>query len=414
MSFPYVSEKVEELYGVPAQGAMTEPRRLFESVLAEDLEPLEQSIRTSFRQGTPWSFQYRIRRPDGSLRWISAQSVPEYQSDGACLWSGLLLDHTQTKQAEQALARAKREAERAAAARGELVANVSHEFRTPLAGILGCLDMLGQGVSEARQKRLYEQMRASASILNGMISGLLDEAQINSRQLVIQRKSFSPRELAEDSVASVRVLAQNKGLALSHRIDGDMPPRFIGDSTRIGQILLNLLGNAIKYTEQGQIDVCVDAQQGDGLWHLAFSVADTGPGIDPAEQERIFGRHQRGEGSADDPGLGLGLDIIRPIARELGGDIRVESTPGEGSRFTLSLALPADSAPEADKVGGPVCPLPQKEACPGEEVLLVEDDSILGQVARFHLHNMGWQVSWVCDGAGALEAVIKECRRARS
>jgi signal transduction histidine kinase len=221
--------------------------------------------------------------------------------------------------------------------KSQLLANVSHELRTPLGVILGFAEMLSEGVLEPvteKQRDPLNNIIQSATSLNQMVNNLLDQARLEAGAVRLNITDFSPRKLMNQIHLQVNILAERKGLRLTSEVDPAVPDTLRGDITRIQQILLNLAGNAIKFTTQGQVDLRLLMPDSE---HWAIQVADTGPGIPPESQQIIFEPFRQLDGSPTRPhgGTGLGLSIVQQLTQYMGGEIKLQSEVGQGSTFTV-------------------------------------------------------------------------------
>jgi len=251
-------------------------------------------------------------------------------------------DVTVRQQAQDAQEHAREAAERANCAKSAFVANMSHEIRTPLNGVIGTLQLLEMTTLDSRQERYVQMARGSADVLLAQINDVLDFSKIEAGQMQLAAVDFNIATLAEETVTFFAQRAREKHIELIYRMDPRIESWVNGDSERVRQILINLIGNAIKFTESGEIEVridCADSETADGRGELTFSVRDTGPGICPTDQEKLFRSFSQLEDrkARQHGGTGLGLAICAQLCELMGGRIRVESREGAGSTFIFSL-----------------------------------------------------------------------------
>jgi PAS domain S-box-containing protein len=292
----------------------------------------------------------QIATPDGA-RWIAWREVvvrtgakTEVQSVGR--------DVTDRVEAERALADARDQAEAANRAKSRFLATISHEIRTPLNGILGMADLLLDTALTPEQTTYAKAVKNSGDTLLSLIEEILDLSKIEAGRLDLAPRVFDLPALIEETVELIAPRAQAKQLEIASYVDDGVPPRVEGDAARLRQVLLNLAGNAVKFTEQGGVAIIVEP--GNALDEIRLLVRDTGIGIAPQEQERIFGEFEQADSGASRRfgGTGLGLAISRRIIERMGGRIAVESAPGAGSTFQVVLTLPraggVDATPTPD------------------------------------------------------------------
>ena len=253
-----------------------------------------------------------------------------------------LRDVTSIKENESALAIARDEAMQANSFKSQLLANVSHELRTPLGIILGYTDLIvrkSYGDLTEKQVNILGRIKDSTQYLDGLVSELLDQAQLDSGKLQLSARPFEPREVLGSVCAQLSILAEAKELEFNYSIDENMPISIVGDSQRLKQILVNLISNAIKFTETGCINVNIAVVSAGAEWMM--QVEDTGPGIPEESISMVFEPFKQLANAHKSlrKGYGLGLSITRQLIRLMGGNIALESALGKGTTFTITLPL---------------------------------------------------------------------------
>jgi PAS domain S-box-containing protein len=374
---------------------------------------------STISSGKPWRGEICNRRKDGSLYWVDTTIVPAFDASGRIeRFVALRLDVTANKAAEAQLHAARAEAQAASASKSEFLANMSHEIRTPMTAILGYTDLIATDHECGREQRLeyVETIKRNGEHLIALINDILDISKIEAGKLSTESLPTSPIQLVQEVLGLMDVKAKAKGLTLEARFATPIPESIETDPVRLRQILVNLVGNAVKFTEVGRVTLAMHCDVASE--RLRIDVIDTGIGMTPEQQSRLFGAFVQADSSTTRKfgGTGLGLRISKRLAEMLGGDIEISSAQGRGSTFSVAirtgpLGSTAFVSPRSTHSSAPRPALPSRPN-PGDEhsltglrILLAEDGPDNQRLIAFHLKKCGASVSIVENGRQAIAAL---------
>ncbi len=387
----------------------------------DDRERTRDAVECSIAERTPYNVDYRTVNPDnGDVTWVRAIGRTFYADDGTpSRFDGVTLDVSNQKQVEASLKESEqrfREMADTAAAANEsksmFLANMSHEIRTPMTAILGYAELLMDLIHQEDAVRHLQTIRNNGNYLLDIINDILDLSKIEAGNVDVACERFEPHRLIEDIRSIMDIRAQERCLELEVLYDGTLPRVIHSDAKRLKQILINLIGNAIKFTHQGKVQICVrfDAE----TRHFQFDVIDTGIGISTEQRERLFKPFAQGDStvSRNFGGTGLGLVISQRLAEMLGGSITVSSTEGHGSKFSVSIATGDNAGIELVHYDSMVVETETQSASRLSEpielschVLIVDDRRDIRFLSKYILTKCGATVDECEDGLIAVEHV---------
>ena len=401
----YMSAATESVTGYPPEdflGDSPDRRRIFDLILAEDMPAIHEKLQIAVRDGAATAHEFRLRHRDGATRWVWAFGRPVREEEGAPRWfDGVIFDVSGRHRIEDALRDAKDRAEQAATSRSAFIAKMSHEIRTPITSILGFTEVLLGSLLSTEQRRHLRTVQTAARSLLLLLNDVLDTAKLERGSMELERRDFNLRELADELIATISATAAVKGIEIGLTYAGTLREIFVGDALRIRQVLTNILGNAIKFTEHGSVRLAIQPEGEE----VHFTVCDTGIGIPSDRLEYIFDPFAQADASMSRRfgGSGLGTTISRQLVELMGGSIWAESEVGKGSTFHIRLPL-APSRGRAHPVGES-----QREpSLPKLHILVVDDAPLNAELITMLLQRNGHSVHSVPGGADAISAVETE------
>jgi two-component system sensor histidine kinase/response regulator len=393
----YISTGVLELLGVPAEAVVKDRRAFLSTIHPDDLPGYEAAIRQTQLAFHVFDETFRARTHDGRDIWMQCRSAPRLLPDGRIVWDGIMRDITRERQAAETLRQAKERAEEAERGKSDFLATMSHEIRTPMNTVLGMTRLALRTGLAPRQRNYLEKIDASAQSLLGIINDILDFSRIEAGGMALEDTVFMLETVLESVSAITAMRAEEKGLEIAFSIGRDVPRQLRGDPLRLGQVLTNLVSNAVKFTAAGEVVVAIAlVRAADGGALLEFAVRDTGIGLDETQIAGLFRPFAQGDAGTARRygGTGLGLAICRRLVKMMGGRIWVESRLGLGSEFFFTIpACPAEGAGDL---------APHRAGLSGRRALIVDDNASAREILLCMVRDFGMAAEAVESGPEAI------------
>jgi len=353
-----------------------------------------------------------MKHKSGETLWVSTNAFIRTDAAGKpiCI-EGIARNISDRHRMEEELRLAKEKAEAAANAKSVFLATMSHELRTPMNGVLGMAHLLQETRLDEEQFQYIQAISNSGDRLINILNDILSISKFESGRLTVTKERVSLQELASQSAMLFAGAAKARGIELHYQVDAHVAPLHWADPMLISQVLTNLIANAIKFTEQGEVKLWLQVQSQDGeLQTIQFQVQDTGIGIAPADQDRIFESFTQVDYSDTRrfEGTGLGLNIVKNLCQLMGGQVRVESQRGKGSSFIVTLPLAVATHSGHDPVQPSTNPRKGLEGVASARILVVDDDPISLKVIFRQLEKMGFKPQQAMDGQEALEILARQ------
>jgi PAS domain S-box-containing protein len=394
----FLSKPVEELTGYSPEDFIEGGRLLTSVILEEDRAPRREAIEEAIQNRIPWEIEFRVTHKNGEIRWALERGQAIFEDEKPTWLDGIILDVTAQKIAQEELRESRLAADAANQAKSDFLANMSHEIRTPMNAVIGLTHLALKTELNDKQRDYLVKVETSARSLLGIINDILDFSKVEAGKLEMESIEFRLDEVLHNLSNLLSVRAKDRGLELYVYRTSAVPDQLIGDPLRLGQVLVNLANNAVKFTEKGEIKVSVDvAENREDSVLLKFAITDTGVGMTEEQMSRLFQAFTQADTSTTRHygGTGLGLTISQRLVGMMGGSIEVESEPGKGSTFsfTARFGLQRGVSGEESRIH------PDLQ---GLRVLVVDDSATAREVLSEMTRSLTFETTTVSSGREAL------------
>ncbi|MGH8046490.1 MAG: ATP-binding protein [Chthoniobacterales bacterium] len=407
-SVTYSTDAIRSIYEIDPESAREDGSQILDRLHPDDRGRIWDALLESHMHLTPWKEEYRVVLPKAGVCWRYGHARVERLADGGTLWHGFVIDITKEKSTGLELAVAQKKAEAANLAKSQFLAMMSHDIRTPINGIMGFTSLLRDMPLLDTQREHVEAIEQCADSLLSLVNDILDLSKIESGHLAIEPQPFALIPCLKEVLTALRPRALAKGISLNFEMDGPVPAGIETDRTRLVQILTNLIGNAVKFTDEGGVHLrvsCARPPDSELPAQWTFEVSDTGIGIAPEQQQRIFEPFHQLDGAHRHEGSGLGLAITRRISRQLGGEVSLKSTPEVGSTFTVTIPAPVAKLAQPDVV---VFESVEEHRFPDVHALVVDDHPLNAKLTGLMLRRVECRTRIVHSAADAISACAEE------
>lgn len=382
-----VSDGIRELSGWEPEDFYNGRIQFSDLIHPEDVEVTNQAVQNALNRRSNYTVEYRMKHKDGYFVWVLENGSIVWSEDIPQWIDGLILDISERVEMEDVLRKAKEKAELSAESKARFLANMSHEIRTPMNAIIGFTDILidADDVSDGTMEHLKTISQSARSLLH-LLNDVLDSAKLEKNKLELDEISFDLTRLIDAVISTLWLQAKNKGLYLNFDIDDNIHPAYLGDENRLRQVLMNIVGNAIKFTETGGVTLSVTVKSEQ---RISFTIEDTGIGMDKVTLEQVFEPFSQADASMSRRfgGTGLGTTIAKQLVELMGGHLRVESEVGKGSCFSFELPLKGTQAQLES-----VTQTSEKVDIPPQRVLIADDIeqnlTLLSLLLKRHRHQV--------------------------